>query len=252
MASQKPYVVVYGVPETAPWPAVESLIREIFGLYPDASLGGYEYSYTDIRKRLQLLDERTASMVVMRHHLHGNSDPRKRVTMKKVGEAHGLSGGGRVRQILARTYTSLQFWLPFTVQMRRVNRPLSDIDLPVQVFRAFLGAGIESLDQLEGMTREDVLQILRHHDAKQKKHVFDQLEIAGAVPPWTRDVEGTLESLRLSPRPYNALKLTLKIDTIDQLCELTEEDLQGVRNLGVRSVEEIKQKLEVIGRHLKQ
>lgn len=48
--------------------------------------------------------------------------------------------------------------------------------------------------------------------------------------------------LDLSVRSYNCLK-RVNIDTVGQLVELSEMELRGVRNLGMRGVEEVIQKL---------
>lgn len=52
-----------------------------------------------------------------------------------------------------------------------------------------------------------------------------------------------IESLKLSNRPKNCLKEN-KIETIGQLVEKTEQELRMLRNLGEKSLEEIKQKLK--------
>lgn len=52
-----------------------------------------------------------------------------------------------------------------------------------------------------------------------------------------------IETLGLSNRPKNCLKEN-KIDTIGQLVKMTEEQLRLLRNLGEKSLEEIKQKLK--------
>ncbi len=53
----------------------------------------------------------------------------------------------------------------------------------------------------------------------------------------------SIENLGLSNRPKNCLKEN-NIETIGQLVQMTEEDLKNLRNLGEKSLEEIKQKLK--------
>ena len=60
----------------------------------------------------------------------------------------------------------------------------------------------------------------------------------------------SIDDLELSVRSYNCLKRD-KIETVGQLCDMTEEDLMKVRNLGRKSLKEIKTKLEDIGLGLK-
>lgn len=52
-----------------------------------------------------------------------------------------------------------------------------------------------------------------------------------------------IENLNFSVRTYNVLKRA-KIDTMEQLQQLSDDDLMCVRNLGRHSLEEIHEKLE--------
>lgn len=58
--------------------------------------------------------------------------------------------------------------------------------------------------------------------------------------------EMTIEELDLSVRSYNCLKRA-GINTVAELIEKTDEEMIKVRNLGKKSLEEVKQKLEAIG-----
>ncbi len=58
-----------------------------------------------------------------------------------------------------------------------------------------------------------------------------------------RNLEKPIEDLDLSVRSYNCLKRA-GIHTIGELIEKTEEDMMKVRNLGKKSLKEVKQKLE--------
>jgi DNA-directed RNA polymerase subunit alpha len=59
-----------------------------------------------------------------------------------------------------------------------------------------------------------------------------------------------IEELELSVRSFNCLKRA-GIDTIGQLVEKTEEDMMKVRNLGRKSLDEVKQKLAQLGLSLR-
>lgn len=48
-----------------------------------------------------------------------------------------------------------------------------------------------------------------------------------------------LESLHLSVRAFNCLKRA-GVDSVEELCEMSEDELKGVRNMGRKSLEEIK------------
>jgi DNA-directed RNA polymerase subunit alpha len=63
-------------------------------------------------------------------------------------------------------------------------------------------------------------------------------------------VTGTpVEELQLPTRPYNCLKRA-DVNTIDELCAKTWEDLWGLRGFGVRSLKQVEQSLAAIGRSL--
>ena len=63
-------------------------------------------------------------------------------------------------------------------------------------------------------------------------------------------LEMTIEELDLSVRSYNCLKRA-GINTVEELTRKTEEDMMKVRNLGRKSLEEVQQKLEVLGLSLR-
>ena len=61
-----------------------------------------------------------------------------------------------------------------------------------------------------------------------------------------RKLEMTIDELDLTVRSYNCLKRA-GINTVQNLSEKTEEDMIKVRNLGRKSLKEIKEKLEALG-----
>lgn len=65
-----------------------------------------------------------------------------------------------------------------------------------------------------------------------------------------RALEMTIEELELSVRSYNCLKRA-NINTVEELTEKTEEDMMKFRNLGKKSLEEVKNKLAELGLGLK-
>jgi DNA-directed RNA polymerase subunit alpha len=58
----------------------------------------------------------------------------------------------------------------------------------------------------------------------------------------TKTMEMTIEDLELSVRSYNCLKRA-GINTVAELVQKTEEDMMKVRNLGRKSLDEVKKKL---------
>lgn len=63
-------------------------------------------------------------------------------------------------------------------------------------------------------------------------------------------LEMTIEELDLSVRSYNCLK-RVGINTVQELTQKTEEDMMKVRNLGRKSLEEVKAKLAELGLSLR-
>ena len=63
-------------------------------------------------------------------------------------------------------------------------------------------------------------------------------------------LEMTIEELELSVRSFNCLKRAA-INTVEELTQKTEEDMMKVRNLGKKSFDEVKAKLEELGLSLK-
>ena len=63
-------------------------------------------------------------------------------------------------------------------------------------------------------------------------------------------LEMTIEELELSVRSFNCLKRA-SINTVEELTQRTEEDMMKVRNLGKKSLDEVKNKLDELGLTLK-
>ena len=55
-----------------------------------------------------------------------------------------------------------------------------------------------------------------------------------------------IEDLDLSVRSYNCLKRA-GIQTVDELTQRTEDEMMRVRNLGKKSLKEVKEKLQAMG-----
>lgn len=63
-------------------------------------------------------------------------------------------------------------------------------------------------------------------------------------------LEMTIEELELSVRSFNCLKRA-NINTVEELTQKTEDDMMKVRNLGKKSLDEVKHKLEELGLSLR-
>ena len=78
-------------------------------------------------------------------------------------------------------------------------------------------------------------------------------EVSIFAPDVTNDnaeLDKQIEDLDLSVRSYNCLKRA-SIHSVRQLVEFSENDLLNIRNFGVKSIEEVKDKLESMGLSLK-
>ncbi len=78
-------------------------------------------------------------------------------------------------------------------------------------------------------------------------------EVSIFAPETTSDnaeLDKQIEDLDLSVRSYNCLKRA-SIHSVRQLVEFSENDLLNIRNFGVKSIEEVKDKLESMGLSLK-
>ena len=69
--------------------------------------------------------------------------------------------------------------------------------------------------------------------------------------PATQALEMTIEELELSVRSFNCLKRAA-INTVEELTMKREEDMMKVRNLGKKSLDEVKHKLEELGLSLRE
>jgi DNA-directed RNA polymerase subunit alpha len=70
------------------------------------------------------------------------------------------------------------------------------------------------------------------------------------VTAQTKAIDMTIDELDLSVRSYNCLKRA-GINTVQELAQLDEADLMRVRNLGKKSMDEVRQKLATLGLKLK-
>jgi DNA-directed RNA polymerase subunit alpha len=66
-----------------------------------------------------------------------------------------------------------------------------------------------------------------------------------------KTLDMTIEELDLSVRAFNCLKRA-GINTVGELVEKNQEEMMKVRNLGKKSLEEVEQKLALLGLQLRQ
>ena len=80
---------------------------------------------------------------------------------------------------------------------------------------------------------------------------FDDVMVEKADDKNEKKLEMTIEELDLSVRSYNCLKRA-GINTVQELTDKSEADMMRVRNLGRKSLEEVKNKLADLGLSLRQ
>lgn len=80
----------------------------------------------------------------------------------------------------------------------------------------------------------DAMEIMVEKEEDQKEKAFEM----------------TIEELELSVRSFNCLKRAA-INTVEELTQKTEDDMMKVRNLGKKSLDEVKAKLDELGLSLK-
>ncbi|MFW5682956.1 MAG: DNA-directed RNA polymerase subunit alpha C-terminal domain-containing protein [Phycisphaeraceae bacterium] len=114
--------------------------------------------------------------------------------------------------------------------------------------RSFKNFGDASLDEIKAMLAQKGLQLGQSKEQQQaKQQVYNQLkQESGDEEVFHRSVN----ELDLSVRARKALSL-LGIETIGDLVMKTEAELMGVKNFGMTSLVEIKEKLEEQGLSLR-
>ena len=86
--------------------------------------------------------------------------------------------------------------------------------------------------------------------ADESEEPEEQSIFAAAEADDNTELDKQIEDLDLSVRSYNCLKRA-GIHSVRQLVEFSENDLLNIRNFGVKSIEEVKDKLESMGLGLK-
>lgn len=107
-------------------------------------------------------------------------------------------------------------------------KPDEGVSIGAKIMQEHLNLFIELTDSAEGME----IMVEKEEDQKEKA------------------LEMTIEELELSVRSFNCLKRAA-INTVEELTQRTEEDMMKVRNLGKKSLEEVKHKLEELDLGLK-
>jgi DNA-directed RNA polymerase subunit alpha len=112
-------------------------------------------------------------------------------------------------------------------------------DLDSVTIEVFTDGRIEPREALQEASKQLIDLLGLFTDGYQGTAVADGRRSGGR--PVITD-ERPVEDLELTVRSYNCLKRE-GIDTIGQLATMSEEELMNIRNLGMKSVDEIRSKL---------
>lgn len=129
----------------------------------------------------------------------------------------------RVGQVTDYDRLVLEIWTDGSVT------PSEGVSIGSKIMQEHLSLFVELTDSAESM------EIMVEKEENQKE----------------KALEMTIEELELSVRSFNCLKRAA-INTVEELTHRSEEDMMKVRNLGKKSLDEVKHKLEELGLSLKQ
>ena len=129
----------------------------------------------------------------------------------------------RVGQVTDYDKLILEIWTDGSVT------PSEGVSIGAKIMQEHLNLFVELNDSAEGM------EIMVEKEENQKE----------------KALEMTIEELELSVRSFNCLKRAA-INTVEELTHKSEEDMMKVRNLGKKSLDEVKKKLEELGLSLRQ
>ncbi|MEE3362894.1 MAG: DNA-directed RNA polymerase subunit alpha [Anaerovoracaceae bacterium] len=128
----------------------------------------------------------------------------------------------RVGQVTDYDKLILEIWTDGSIT------PKEGVSIGAKIMQEHLNLFVELTDDTEGLE----IMVEKEEDQKEKA------------------LEMTIEELELSVRSFNCLKRA-KINTVEELTQKSEEDMMKVRNLGKKSLDEVKAKLEELGLSLR-
>lgn len=137
--------------------------------------------------------------------------------------------------------------------LRKMNiRTLADLlNVTEAELRSFKNFGDASLDEIKAMLAQRGLRLgqkTEQQNAAAKQKVIDQLRDQSGIDEEL--LSRSVNELNLSVRARKALAL-LNIQSLGELCMKTDAELMGVKNFGMTSLMEIKDKLSQMGLSLR-
>ena len=124
----------------------------------------------------------------------------------------------RVGQVTDYDKLTLEIWTDGSIQ------PDEGVSIGAKIMQEHLNLFIGLTDSM------DMVEIMVEKEEDKKEKVLEM----------------TIEELELSVRSFNCLKRA-GINTVEELTHKSEEDMMKVRNLGKKSLDEVKQKLDELG-----
>lgn len=128
----------------------------------------------------------------------------------------------RVGQVTDYDKLNLEIWTDGSIT------PEEGVSIGAKIMQEHLKLFIDLTDSMESME----IMVEKEEDQKEKA------------------LEMTIEELELSVRSFNCLKRAA-INTVEELTHRSEDDMMKVRNLGKKSLDEVRHKLEELGLGLK-
>jgi DNA-directed RNA polymerase subunit alpha len=128
----------------------------------------------------------------------------------------------RVGQVTDYDKLTLEIWTDGSIQ------PDEGVSIGAKIMQEHLNLFIGLTDSM------DMVEIMVEKEEDKKEKVLEM----------------TIEELELSVRSFNCLKRA-GINTVEELTHKSEEDMMKVRNLGKKSLDEVKQKLDELGLSLR-
>lgn len=128
----------------------------------------------------------------------------------------------RVGQVTDYDRLNLEIWTDGSIT------PEEGVSIGAKIMQEHLNLFIQLNDSIDGIE----IMVEKEEDQKEKA------------------LEMTIEELELSVRSFNCLKRAA-INTVEELTLRSEEDMMKVRNLGKKSLDEVRNKLEELGLELR-
>ena len=133
----------------------------------------------------------------------------------------------------------------YTVEDTRLGQVTDYDKLTIEVWTDGTISAKEALSQAANLLNEHLKLFIDLSDEVGMAEVLVEKDDKGKE----KILEMTIEDLDLSVRSFNCLKRA-GINTVDDLINKSEEEMMKVRNLGKKSFDEVKEKLQQLGFNL--